>query len=355
MKKILILNRRDILNPLSGGAEKYTFEIAKALLEKNFEVHWFSSKFKGSKDEEFYNGIKIIRKGNELFTHFWGFIYALKNRKNYYLIIDEFNGIGFFTFFLKNSILLVHQLYQEFWIYEMGKLFFFMKYIEKVLLSLYRKKFTITVSNSTFQDLKLLKFENVHIVENGIDQINYSCEKENSLNLCFLGRLRKTKNPEEAIEIFLKVKNFIKDAKMLVIGSGPLETYLKNNYKNERDLKFLGYLNEEEKFKNLCKSHFLIVPSIREGWGIVVIEANSVGVPVIGYDVPGLRDSIKNGLNGFLVKDLKSAVDKIIEVWNNKELYYKLCESSKNYARNYSWEITRKKFLKVISENFNAL
>jgi glycosyltransferase involved in cell wall biosynthesis len=350
LNKVLILNRRDILNPNGGGAEKYTFEIAKALLENGFSVDWFCSKFKNSKEEEIYENIRFIRRGNEFSVHFYGLIYAIKNYKNYSLIIDEFNGIGFFTFFLKNSILLIHQLYNEFWTYEMGKFFFFMKYVEKFLLWLYRKKLTITVSNSTYEDLIKIGFNNVHIAPNGIDQINLDCQKNENLTLCFLGRLRKTKNPEDAIKIFLKVKEFVSSAKMIIIGGGPLENYLKNKYKNFKDIEFLGYLNEEEKYKNLCKCHFLIVPSIREGWGIVVIEANMLGIPVIGYDVKGLKDSIKNGLNGFLVKNVDSAVKKIIEIWNDKNFYYQLSVSSKEYARSFSWKKTREEFIKCLKK-----
>jgi len=345
--RVLILNRRDILNPNGGGAERYTFEIAKVLLENNISVDWFSSKFKNSKDEEIFENIRIIRKGNEFSVHFFGLIYAIKNYKHYDLIIDEFNGIGFFTFFLKKSIILIHQLYQEFWIYEMGKFFFFMKYIEKFLLSLYKNKITITVSKSTEEDLKKLGFKRIYIIQNGIDNIEFNCKKSENLTLCFLGRLRKTKNPEDAIKIFIKVKQIIKNSKMIIIGTGPLENYLKEKYKHIEDLLFLGYLSEEDKYKNLCESHFLIVPSIREGWGIVVIEANLFGIPVIGYNVPGLKDSIKNGINGFLVNNIDEAVNKIIELWNNKELYNEISNNSKNYSKNFSWEITRNEFMKL--------
>ncbi|MCS7245095.1 MAG: glycosyltransferase family 4 protein [candidate division WOR-3 bacterium] len=346
--RVLILNRRDILNPLGGGAERFTFEIAKAMLQNNISVDWFSSRFKNSKSEEIFEGIRIIRKGNEFFVHFFGLIYVLRNYKTYDLVIDEFNGIGFFTFFLKKSILIIHQLYQEFWIYEMGKFFSFMKFVEKFFLKLYKNKKTITVSKSTYDELKKLGFNDIEIISNGIDLVNIECKKSQELKLCFLGRLRRTKNPEDAIRIFLKVKEIYKDVQMVIIGTGPLENYLRNKYSKIENLYFLGYLDERKKLEELCKCHFLIVPSIREGWGIVVIEANMVFVPVIGYDVPGLRDSIKNGINGFLVKNVEEAVNRIIEIWNKKEVYESLCISSWEYALNFSWSKTREKFINFL-------
>jgi glycosyltransferase involved in cell wall biosynthesis len=229
--------------------------------------------------------------------------------------------------------------------------FFFMKFLEKFLLWLYKSKIVITVSNSTYDDLKKLGFKKIFIVKNGINRIHLNCNKNSQLTLTFLGRLRKTKNPEDAIKIFLKVKNFIKEAQMNVIGTGPLEETLRKRYKDIKNLKFLGYVSEEEKFLNLCKSHFLIVPSIREGWGIVVIEANELGVPVIGYNVKGLKDSIKDGINGFLVNNIEEAAEKIIKTWTDRNYYLKLSQQSKNYASKFDWKITRENFLQVLKQS----
>ena len=107
--RILILNRRDIANPAGGGAEIYTHEIARGLVDKyQCTVMVFTSRFKDCAAEEIIDGIQYVRRGNEVTVHLRGFLYALKNRKKFDRLIDEFNGIGFFTFFLPNSILLIH-------------------------------------------------------------------------------------------------------------------------------------------------------------------------------------------------------------------------------------------------------
>ena len=49
-------------------------------------------------------------------------------------------------------------------------------------------------------------------------------------------------------------------------------------------------------------SHLVLIPSIREGWGLIVTESNAMGTPVVAYDVNGLRDSVLDGRNGILVK-----------------------------------------------------
>jgi len=158
--RVLILNRRCIKHPEKGGAENYTYHIAKGLIEAGCSVEWFSSKTKELKSEEIIDGIKFIRKGNELTTHFYGFMYML-NKSQDWLIVDEFNGVGYFTFFKKNSILLIHQLYEEFWNAELGFVGYIPRFLEKIFLRLYKNKKTITVppsNNSNFINLKSAHF-----------------------------------------------------------------------------------------------------------------------------------------------------------------------------------------------------
>lgn len=346
MEKFLILNRRCIRHPEKGGAEIYTYCLAQALIEAGKTVEWFCSRFKGAEKQESIDGIKFIRKGSELTTHFYGLFYALKRRK--YLIIDEFNGIGFFTFFIKNSILLIHQLYEEFWIAQMGIFGIPFKFIEKFLLRLYKEKPAITVSNSTAEDLKKLGFREIHIIHNGLDiePLPQQPQKNNVLSLVYLGRLKKTKNPEDAIKAFLIIKKSIPDVKLNILGEGPLMETLKIKYREQKDLFFKGYVDNLEKFSILEKSHFLLVPSIREGWGQVVIQANAMGTPAIGYNVSGLRDSIVDGITGMLVKDYKEMAEVIIKLWQDKERYNEMTKKSIEWAKNFSWERTKREFLR---------
>lgn len=348
---VLILNRRCIRHPEKGGAENYTYHIAKGLIEAGYYVEWFSSKPKDLPPEENIDAVKFIRKGNELTTHIYGFFYMLKKNKNW-IIIDEFNGIGYFTFFKKNSLLLIHQLYQEFWNVELGFFGYIPRFLEKIFLRFYKNKKTITVSPSTQADLKNLGFKDVSIVYNGLEYqpLKEPPKKNENLTLMYLGRLKKTKNPESAIKIYLKVKKIIKDTQLFIAGTGPLFDYLKEKYSNIDGIKFLGYISEEEKIKLIKQSHFLIVPSIREGWGQVVIQASALGTPAVGFKVNGLIDSIKDGQTGFLVSFEDEAVNKIIDVWNDKEKYLELCKNALDWAKNFSWDKTKKDFLKIIED-----
>jgi glycosyltransferase involved in cell wall biosynthesis len=117
-----------------------------------------------------------------------------------------------------------------------------------------------------------------------------AAEKEPVPTVVFIGRLSANKRPKHAIRAFGLVHRQIPDAQMWVIGSGPEEARLRRTA--GPGVTFLGHVPEEEKHERLARAHALIATSVREGWGLVVTEAAASGTVSIGYDVPGLRDSI---------------------------------------------------------------
>lgn len=346
---ILLLNRRCVKHPEKGGAEKFTLEIAQGLVSVGSNVTWFSSQFRGAMTKEQIYGVSFVRKGSEITCHLHGL--WLCRRQKWDLIVDEFNGIGFFTFPLKNSVLLIHQLYGEFWEAELGSIGKVLRPMERAILKLYAHKPTVTVSSSTAGDLERLGFKDVTIIYNGIDVTRTSpTPKESELTLVYLGRLKKTKNPEDAIMSFLKIKESFPRARLWLIGNGPLYPLLKARYGSIAGIEFFGYLPDEKRDQLLSRAHFLLVPSIREGWGQVVIQANAFGTPSIGYDVPGLRDSILNGKTGILVKNQMEMAKIVTGLWQGDKAYYReLCENARNWATNFSWEKTRKEFLEYLT------
>ncbi|MEM3431423.1 MAG: hypothetical protein QW783_02670, partial [Candidatus Micrarchaeia archaeon] len=110
-EKIAILNYMDILNPKSGGAERYCHEMAKKLAENGFNVIFISASFKGSKKEEKYFGYTIRRIGSLKTIYFLGIIELIKIR-NLKFIFESINAIPFlFTiFFRKNKIRMIHHI-----------------------------------------------------------------------------------------------------------------------------------------------------------------------------------------------------------------------------------------------------
>ncbi len=248
--------------------------------------------------------------------------------------------------------MLVFQLYKEFWNAELGFWGYPFRLVEKMLLRFYRKRPAIIISNSTKEDLRELGFRDITVINIGVDiqPLETAAVKEDALTLIYLGRLKSTKNPEDAIKAFLAVRKVIKDAKLRIIGDGPLYEPLRKKYADVKEIIFHGFIDNRKKYDFLQRAHFLLIPSIREGWGMVVTEANAMGTPAIGYNVHGVKDSIRDGETGVLVKDHKEMAARILELWKTPDKYNAMCARSLAWARNFSWGRSRNEFLKFISE-----
>lgn len=307
--KILIYNWRDPRNPRAGGAEIYTYEISRRLVQRGHEVTWFTAAFPGCQPEEEMDGIRIIRAGGRFRVYLEAKRFYRRIFKGKFdVVIDEINTRPFLTpRYVKEPIVaLIHQLAREFWFYETPFPVSVLGYywLENRWLKLYRDVPTITVSESTKRDLEALGFKKISAVPNGFDiePLTEVPEKEGRPTLLFVGRMVRAKLPHHALEAFRYVKREIPDAQLWMVGSGPMLEKLKLLSRRWwlKDVTFFGRVSEEKKLELMRRAHVLLVPGVREGWGRVVTEANAMGTPAVGYDIPGLRDSIQHTKTGLL-------------------------------------------------------
>jgi len=359
--KILIFNWRDIKNPDAGGAEVFTHENARRWVRRGHEVTLFTSEFNSCKKEEIIDGVKIIRSGGKYLVYYKAGEYYRKYflGENYDVVIDEINTRPFFAHKFVNrgekTIALIHQLAREYWFYEIPFPISFLGYywLENRWLKDYADLPTVTVSNSTKNDLITLGFKKLFIVSEGLKFKPSEKMPEKSCNptLAYLGRLKKAKRPDHVIKSFEIVKKRNPDAELWIIGDGPLRKTLERI--SPAGTKFLGYLSEKEKNRLLSKAWVLVNPSVREGWGINIIEANACGTPAIAYDVSGLRDSIVSEKTGILVKEngnVNYLAEAIIRVLEDEGLKNQLSKNALKWAKKFSWDRSAKEFLELIEE-----
>ena len=306
--RILIFNWRDIAHPLAGGAEVYTHCVAEEWIKMGHEVTLFCSSVAGKPERENLNGLKIIRRGGKHSVYREAKkYYKLEGQGKYDLVIDEVNTRPFKTQeWVKDAqvIALIHQVCREIWFHQVIlPVAFIGRYIlEPYWLRAYREVLTVTVSQSSKESLEMYGLNKVHVVPEGFSQRNleYKSEKCEVPTLIFIGRLSSNKRPEEAIKAFVLLKSKLPNVVLKVIGSGPEEKTIQREL--PEGVQLLGSISDEEKMKELASAHLLVVTSVREGWGLVVTEAAMVGTRSIGYNVPGLRDSITSS-NGILCDD----------------------------------------------------
>jgi len=356
--KILWYNWRDIKNPEAGGAEVFTHEVAKRLVESRHEVTLFTTTFPGCAKEEVVDGVRIIRAGGK-YTVYWrarSYYKKFFANERYDVVIDEINTMPFFTpKFVKNReqiVALVHQLAREYWFYETPFLISHIGYyfLENRWLKNYVNIPTVTVSESTKKDLLDLGFKRVFIVPEGLNfkPLDEVPQKESYPVVVYVGRLKRAKRPDHAIRAFKIVKEKFPKAELWIIGDGYFRKELEK-MAFER-VKFFSGLSNEERRKLIRRAWVLVNPSVREGWGLNVIEANALGTPCVAYDVAGLRDSIKNGETGLLVENgnVRSLAEVIIRILEDESLRETLSRNALEYSKNFDWNKTANEFMRII-------
>lgn len=360
---ILFLNWRDIKHPKAGGAEVVTHEIAKRWVLWGHSVTVFTATFPGCAFTEEIDGYKVIRFGGQVTVRFHAMMYYLRHmRGKFDVVIDEINTIPFFTplYVRKPKVVYFNQLCRQTWFYESRFPFSIIGYlIEPIYLQLYRGVRAMVISESTKRDLTHYGFkkEKITVFSMAIDfaPSKRMPKKEKVPTMIYVGRLTPSKRVIDALRGFVLVKRKIPSAKFWIIGRGD-DGYTKKlkqiirQEKLTKSVQFFGFVSQEKKRELMGRAHVIVVTSIKEGWGLIVTEANACGTVATVYDVDGLRDSVKNGKTGLVTKknypsDLARQVLRLLE---NKALYEKMQENAHQWSYELTWYRSAKESLAVL-------
>jgi glycosyltransferase involved in cell wall biosynthesis len=306
--RILIYNWRDLSHPQAGGAEVYTDHVAREWTAQGHDVTLFCSAVEGRPERETTaSGYQVIRRGGKHGVYraarrFW----EKEGQEEFDLVVDEVNTrpFGCPRWVTGTPVVaIIHQVAREVWFHEtplpvalVGRF-----WLEKHWLAPYRDVPTVTLSESSRQSLEHYGLRNLTVVAPGFRPrvgVVRLPEKEGTPTFIFVGRLSWNKRPHDALRAFALARKQLPEARLWMLGTGPMEKRLRR--RPGRNVEFFGRTSEAEKLERMARAHALLVTSVREGWGLVVTEAASVGTPSIAYDVPGLRDSV-SASSGILV------------------------------------------------------
>jgi glycosyltransferase involved in cell wall biosynthesis len=347
--RIAFFNWRDMGDPRAGGSEVFAHRVL-ALLAKSHKVTLFTSGSRGRPERETIDGVEHVRFGGRFSIYALSYpCYKKHVEGRYDIIIESINGVPFFTplFARERVVSFIHQLTRENWYSGLPLPLAFIGYhVEDLLLAPYHGRLALVPSESTRSDLLRLGFRDVRVIEEAAD-ITPPAEprKARARTVAYLGRLARSKRVDHVLEAFAKILRACPGARLIIAGSGPEERRLMKLASRlgiAGSTEFAGRVSEERKAEILSSSHLALFPGTREGWGLVVLEANACGTPVIGYDVPGLRDSIRDGVNGFLVPegDADAMAAKSISLLKDTKALEKLSAGAKRHSEKFSWERT---------------
>lgn len=353
-QRILILNWRDPSHPKAGGAETLTMKWAQAWRDAGAKVTLFANAFRGCTPDAFENGIRIVRRGSPLTQWFRARAFD-RQSGSFDLVVEEINTLPFFSALWAHgrSVLVMHQLARRVWFYETPWPIALMGYwAEPIYLRAYSHQPALVLSESTRHDLVKLGFRSdwIHVVPGAaaaVDQV--VPPREEDPIFLYVGRLTASKRVDHIVRAFGIAHHELArrglHIRLRIVGRGKREYVAKLKRLVEKaylqnSVEFWGWMDRDWwSYDELRASHVLLLASVREGWGLVVTEANAVGIPAIGYAVPGLRDSIQDGRTGILTnKETPTALAKeMIRIATSRQLWDRLSSAARQDAVTRDW------------------
>ncbi len=354
---ILVVNWQDWANPFAGGAEVYLYEIFSRIVEKGNRVILLCSRGRGQGRHEFIDGFEIFRVGGRANFNFIA-PFALRSilrHRPIDVVVDDLNKIPFFsTLVTRRRVLptLMH-LFRSTIFRETNPIFAGYVYLAERLIGIfYRRVNFVAISKSTAQDLRDIGIKRcIHVVYSGIPQRrgSGSINREDDL-VAYVGRVKTYKSIDHFIRAVAIVKKR-RNIKAKIVGDGDALDDLKCLAREQGvDIEFTGFVSEDEKYRVYHSARIVVQPSIKEGWGLTAIEAQSCSTPVVSANSPGLREVVVHGQTGFLYQygDIAEMSERIIELLDDKRKWTRYSRAAKKWAQQFSWESSARMFEQVL-------
>ncbi len=345
------MNWQDRENPQAGGAEVHLHEVFGRIVARGHQVDLLCSGFPGADPETVLDGIRVFRVGTR-----YTFPMHARNcyeeglaRNNYDVVIEDLNKVPLYTprWPVKRLVVLVHHLFGATAFREVPVPVAAAVWLsERPLASLYGGHPFQAVSESTADDLakRGIPRAMIRVIYNGVDAQRYTPDYSRRAAypaFAYLGRLKRYKRVDIVIRAFAQLN--VAGATLEIAGQGDyrpaLEALGRSLGLGER-LKFLGFIDEDEKVDLLRRAWATVLASPKEGWGISNLESAACGTPVIAGDSPGIRESVINGETGFLVppSDVPAFAAAMRGLVAQPDFVRTLGEGGRRFAEQFTWE-----------------
>ncbi|TYB48117.1 glycosyltransferase family 4 protein [Actinomadura chibensis] len=360
--RLAIVNWRDPWHPAAGGAERYAWELARRFAAEGARVHYVTCRAPGQERGGRVEGVEFVRLGGT-FTVYplvlsWLLARRLRRAERFDAVIDCQNGIPFFTpWVLPRSVpvfCVIHHVHEhQFGLYFPGWLSWLGRRLEgPVSNRTYRRHAYVVVSPSTLRAVReRLGWKGpAHVVPNGTDVADPAGTvppgPAGDPDLVCVNRLVPHKRPHLLLDLAERLAESRPGLRLHIVGDGPAAPALRAAIA-ARGLDGVvvphGHVPEEVKAALVARADLHLSTSQGEGWGLSVLEAAALGVPTVAPDVDGLRDAIRDGVTGWLVRageDQADVADRALKELSDPVRRAEVAAACRDWADGFDWART---------------
>ncbi|REE98512.1 glycosyltransferase family 4 protein [Thermomonospora umbrina] len=375
-RRLAIVNWRDPWHPAAGGAERYAWELARRLAADGTDVRFVTARAPGQRRRDRVDDVEIVRLGGTFTVYPLVLLWMLVRRRRFDAVIDCQNGIPFFTPWVLPRRVRVHcvihhvheeqfALYFPAWLAWVGRL------LEgPIARRTYRRHSCVVVSPSTLRLVReRLRWTGpAHLVPNGLTMPAGPVEPARDLGepaLVCVSRLVPHKRVERLVDLAERLRDRFPGLRVHVIGDGPCAEPLAAliaRHGLDDVIVLHGFVGEDDKAALVAGADLHLSSSQGEGWGLSVIEAASLGVPTVAYDVDGLRDSVRDGVTGWLVhggdddddgeggEDMADVVERALKELADPARRREVAATCRRWAAEFDWTRTAERMAALLRD-----
>ena len=363
-----MLATRDWYHPATTGGDITMWEQARYLARAGHSVTFVTASFPGAAREEILDGINVVRLGGIHWLWLRTLLYyETRCRGRYDVVVTE--GFGgsriprFAPLYVREPIITEwHQIHRDLFAAQYPKLFSGpLNLLERITAWVHRNTLVRAGTEEWRQAFPSIGFkpENVFLLPVSIRE-DWLAEPNGALvqtpTILWLGKFRRYKCPHHAVLAMSEVVRRVPRARLVLAGRHDDRNYertladLVKRRGLEPNVEFCFDLDEVEKRNLLKGSRLVVVPSAVEGFGVVVLEANACGVPVIASNrVP--EGAVRDDYNGLRYRfgEVGALAQSMVRLLTDDDLYERLSRNARVFAQQFGWQHVGAHFERVVA------
>ncbi|GHH93795.1 glycosyltransferase family 4 protein [Streptomyces capillispiralis] len=349
-RRIVFLAHRDLGNPSAGGSELLVDRLADGLTRLGHQVTLLCGGPAAFRD------YRVVSAGGAYGHYLRARSAFARQVGDCDLLVEVCNGVPYLAPLWHHgpTLCLVNHVHTDLWGMRFGGPLAPAARVGRrlehwALTGARQRGPVVAVSPSTAHALQGIGVprERIRIVHNGVADPGPRAERSPRPLFVAVGRLVEYKRIDLLLRLWERVRP-VTGGRLVIVGDGPERARL------ERlagpGVEFAGHVSEAEKHRLLCGAWLLLHPSAVEGWGLVVTEAAARGTPAVAFDVPGLRDSVRDGETGVLARGESSFAAAWCALALSAGRRESMGRAAREHAARFRWDRTVREFRAVARE-----